>query len=177
MAKRKRDDVWDAVVAEWYPGGMPERLRRKTQATVKAFRDQGVTAEGIPLIAENYRKSKAYGDLPCTADAVANHAGERGLRPSRTQLLEARFEQWMKDSRQTSVKLRPDEWRYVFLVVTDRSGQSNDMLQYVRTRAAEADYLSQHSSCANVKQAIADLENFATFFGKAEQGDRRVKER
>ncbi len=177
MAKRKRDDVWDAVVAEWYPGGVPERLLGKVRAAAKCFRDQGITSEQVPLIAENYRRSKQYGELPCTADAVANHAGERGLRPSRTQLLEARFERWMKDGRQTSVKLRPDEWRYVFLVVTDRSGQSNDMLQYVRTRAAEADYLSQHSSRPNVKQAIADLENFATFFGKAEQGDRRVKER
>ncbi len=175
MAKRKKDDVWDAVVAEWYPDGMPDRLRRKTQATVKAFRDQGITAEQIPLIAENYRKSKAYGDLPCTADAVANHAGERELRPSWTQLLEGRFERWMRDGRHTSVKLRPEEWRYVFLIITDRSGQSNDMLQYVRTRAAEADYLSQHSSHTNVKKAIADLENFAEFFGKA--GDRRVKER
>jgi hypothetical protein len=167
VAKRNKDDVWDAVVAEWYPGGLPERLRRKTQATVKAFRDQGITAEQIPLIAKNYRESRAYRELPCTADAVANHAGERGLRPSKTQVLEARFERWMKAGPNTSVKLRPDEWRYVFLIVTERTGQSNDMVHYVRERAAEADDLSQHSSRANVKQALADLENFAAFFGKA----------
>lgn len=54
MAKHKRakDDVWDAVVAEWYPDGISERLRRKTQATVKAFREQGITAERVPLIAD-----------------------------------------------------------------------------------------------------------------------------
>lgn len=163
MAKRKRDDVWDAVAAEWYPGGVPDRLLGKVRSAVKCFRDQGITGEQVPLIAENYRKSKQYGDCACTVDAVANHAGERGLRPGNSQLMQARYERW-KLTVPVEIAELDGAW-YVFLVVAGKAGTLNDMLPYARRQCHVASIGYADSSA--VKAAIAELSDFATFFGKA----------
>ncbi len=163
MAKRKRDDVWDAVVAEWYPGGVPERLRSKIRAVVKTFRDQNIVGELVPLIAERYRGSKQYGELPCTAFAVADHAGEHLLRPTKAEILAARFERW-KLTVPVEIAELEGSW-YVFLCVAGKAGQFNDMLPYARKQCSAAAF--SHENSPGVQDAIKELTDFATFFGKA----------
>lgn len=154
MAKRKKDDVWDAVTAEWYPGGVPDRLRKKVQATVKCFRDQSITGEQIPLIAENYRKSKRFEGAACTADAVANNAGQ--FLPGKGQLLDCRFKRW-KDTVPTNIAELDGSW-YVFLVVAGLAGKLHDMLPYARRQCRNASIGYAESTA--VKAAIAELTDF-----------------
>lgn len=115
MAKRGQDDdVWEAVLAEWYPGGLPDGkspLRTKINRHVTDLRNQGATGSQIDLWiirckAEMELTRDPWPASGCTLEACAKHINNPRFKPKPAtyrECLERRFVKWKAGL--------PPEWR------------------------------------------------------------------
>jgi hypothetical protein len=109
----QRDDVWEAVVAEWYPRGVPAAsrpLRKQINGFVEDLRNQGATGLQIELWVikckdETQKSRNPWPGGGCTLEACAKHLNNPlfvSTPATFRTLLTQRFEAWKADL--------PDEW-------------------------------------------------------------------
>jgi hypothetical protein len=102
MAKKgQTDDVWEAVLAQWYPGGVPARanspVRREVNGAVEDLRGQGVTGEQIELWVVNCKAAQARSKDPWPVGGCSLHTCVTKFAqfaPTPKQIIEHRFDKW-----------------------------------------------------------------------------------
>lgn len=110
---RPRDPIWDAFAAEFWPEGIPEITRKHVGLLVKTLKEQGATAEEIPI-----RKARyiiAWGQARLTPDALVKHwqrfsedVPDPNQRPGRIPLTAAKLAELDEDDRLIRSQGRPE---------------------------------------------------------------------
>jgi hypothetical protein len=100
MATRGQcDDVWEAVLAAWYPGGVPTRgkLRTEINRAVEDLRAQGATGDAITLWVVNCKAAQKRTKDPWPLGGCTLHACVENwitFAPDPKQIIEHRFDTW-----------------------------------------------------------------------------------
>lgn len=154
MARRgQTDEVWDAVVAAWYPRGVPTRKdqRTKINGAVKDLREQGATGEEIALWVVNCRAAQqapkdkdAWPKAGCTLHACVENWTT--FAPGPEQILAHRFDKWqdgLPDEFRAYFIFNQDEARFCWLGAVGKS-LSSDLKRAARKEWQRLDAVTKH---------------------------------
>lgn len=167
MARREQiDDVWDAVLKAWYPGGVPARknspVRAEVNGAVEDLRGQGVTGEEITLWVLNCKaaiKKTTWPESGCSLHTCVTKFAQ--FRPGELQILQHRFDKWkggLPPEFQTYVRMHGNEAEQCWLGGVGAQMANGDPLKdAARKEWKRLDGITKHHS--SLKDKVVPLRD------------------